>query len=976
MNEQIELLFKTRLEGAEGVEKLAASVREVSGASSLASDGLASLEKSIQALTAQVIENTAALSGMEGGFQRVGTAATGAAGGVRSITNELRMMEGGMPIRAAAQFISQMEGLSKVMQMAFPVFGAIALVGVLDTVIEHVTKWANAHNPVLQAQQASLSLLEQTGKKYDELAAKARKYGQDAFGRQFGKDAQEKLESSDYRRAAKEEDQDQINRLERALSVLNHMSGHVGGLKENSLSESSAKELQTLPWLLGMKPGTKTGFEGLHGGSVVGPDEQRAASELSVLVGHDLDTARMQQRDDTKHADDMDARVGADEKKKREQEAKKRQQELAQAEKQAATYLREAMTFELTGLDKINEKYREKLELLGKTPKAIADINAAHALEVERETAREVEKGAGQLAKLGTWWGEHGTYDAASGGYSLPTDTPKKLQLTGYSEAQEKQDRKDVDAMIKVLRSGDDSDAEGVRRSLGITTKGNSLAVSGGRMSGQAGASADYSARVSAAREIFTIETQHLDLIAEQDKRDEAYATARKKRDEEVYRAAEQYENQLQTLREKDLQKYESMADSIFDAMHGHTLNQWFKGFALGQEKQVFQNAVTPILQNAGHMIGGLIPGQDGTMLGTLLHGTVFDSGNKGTSDASTTAKQTTRTADEIVKLRSDMRTLSGAPSADSGAPAVPDLFNLPMSGKDPASILFGNGGLLGTGSVPSIAGASALFNAGNGSGLAQFMSGLGGAGSNPLGAIFTGMSTNGGTVTQLTAAQQAGAAVATGAMLAGAGLTIASGISQGGIGGYTKAASAGLGAAAMLDPEPISKTILSSVAAVAGLVGSLFGTGPQQRSNDIFNELSKNQYLAPTALNVMQGMNGTYEDFDGRGNLRTSSMSAVPTVAEPYITSRVIDGQRNYYDVPGQVTSPYSGGATGTGQAPIAGGVIVNIEHMEAMDAASFHDFVRRPSNSHSVGEAMADHLQRHEGRFSSEIRRQTQDY
>jgi hypothetical protein len=247
----------------------------------------------------------------------------------------------------------------------------------------------------------------------------------------------------------------------------------------------------------------------------------------------------------------------------------------------------------------------------------------------------------------------------------------------------------------------------------------------------------------------------------------------------------------------------------------------------------------------------------------------------------------------------------------------------------------------------------------------------MSGMGSNPLGAIFTGMSTNGSTVTQLTSAQQVGAAVGTAAMLAGAGMSIASGINQGGVGGYTKAASAGLGAAAMLDPEPISKTILGAAAAVTGLVGAIFGTGPQQRSKDIFNALSSNQYLAPTALNVIQGMNGTYEDFDARGNLRTSTMSAVPTVAEPYITSRVVDGQRTYYDVPGQPTAPYSGGARGNGQAPIAGGMTVIVQgDLQAMDSESFHEFVRRPANSHSVGEATADHLERHDGRLANGIR------
>ena len=64
-NESVELLFRCRMEGAAEVDRLAASVREVSGASALASDGLSSLEASITALTAVVAENTAALSGME-----------------------------------------------------------------------------------------------------------------------------------------------------------------------------------------------------------------------------------------------------------------------------------------------------------------------------------------------------------------------------------------------------------------------------------------------------------------------------------------------------------------------------------------------------------------------------------------------------------------------------------------------------------------------------------------------------------------------------------------------------------------------------------------------------------------------------------------------------------------------------------------------------------------------------------------------
>ena len=967
--EILEMLFRVRMDGQADVDRLAASVRGISGDATVAATGLSSLEKAVNALTAEVSANTEALSGMEGGFHRVGTAATGAAGGVRSITSELRMMEGGMPIRAAAQFIAQMEGLRTVMSLAFPIFGAIALVGVLDTILGKAGLMPGQWDETTKAQQKSYEKLDSLGKKYDELIAKSKKLADQEYEHEHGKEAG-RLHKAGEGVQSIGADEQQIMLLRSQIDVLRKLSG------SNYVPNASDAFLANTA---GMANADSTGLWGLKNSSVqagvFNDTSQEKAKQLLPILEAQLRNAQVERQNDSTETQIEYSKVGEDKRKQIDEEAKKRKQELATAEKQAAAYLREAMTFELTGLDKINEKYREKLELLGKTPKAIADIRAAYVMEVERETAKEVHEGAMKLDKLrGKWQSEvesgHATYDEASGAYYVTPKTPKKLQLTGYSENQEKQDGKDVDAALKVLRAGDDTDADAARRMLGITTKGNDLAVSSGRMSGQSGASADYTARVAAAKDIFDIETRHLDLIVEQDKRDEAYATARKKREAEIYRAAEQYENQIQALREQDLKKYESMAGSIFDALHGRTMNQWIKGLALGQVKQVFENVAAPVLQTAGHVLGSVMP----SSMGGILHGTLLDPANKGVSDASTTAKQTTRTADEVVKLRDDMRKLLGASGGSTtGEAGLPDIANLPMSGTNgstPASILFGNGGLLGTGTVPGAGSASTLFNAGNGSGFGQFLSGLGGAGSNPLGAIFTGMSTNGSTVTQLTAAQQAGAAVGTAAMLAGAGLSIASGIGQGGIGGISKAVGAGAGAAAMLDPEPVSKTILTAVAAVTSIVGSLFGSSPQKRANDIFNELSKNQYLAPTALNVTQGMNGTYEDFDGRGNLRTSTMSAVPTVAEPYITSRVQDGQRTYYDVPGQVTSPYSGGATGTGQAPIAGGVVVNIANMHAMDSASFGEFIRRPANAHQVGESMADHLERHDGRAANAIR------
>jgi hypothetical protein len=403
-------------------------------------------------------------------------------------------------------------------------------------------------------------------------------------------------------------------------------------------------------------------------------------------------------------------------------------------------------------------------------------------------------------------------------------------------------------------------------------------------------------------------------------------------------------------VQQRQKEQYEQMAGSLFDAIHGRTTNQYWKQFALGQERTLFSNAAGIPLKAAGNLLGGIIPNTG--PLGTLLHGTIFDSANA--DPAKQTATNTADTVKAVRDLQKDLRSLNGAPT-DASSTAIPDLFNLPMSGtaRSAGSILFGNGGLLGTGAVPTLgAGAgigTSLFNAGNGSGFGQFMSGLGGLGSNPLAAVFTGMSTNGSTVTQLTGAQQAGAGVAMAAMLAGAGMSIASGIRHGGVGGIGQAAATAMGTAgALLGPTPVGIG-LDIAAAATGIISSLFSSGPAQRSAKIAEMISANQYLAPTALNVTQGMNGTYEDFDARGNLRTSNFSAVPTVAEPYITSRVVNGQRTYYDAPGSVTAPFS--SRGNGQPPQT---IINVH---ATDPQSFADFVQR--NNHAIGAAVISHLQ-----------------
>ena len=202
-------------------------------------------------------------------------------------------------------------------------------------------------------------------------------------------------------------------------------------------------------------------------------------------------------------------------------------------------------------------------------------------------------------------------------------------------------------------------------------------------------------------------------------------------------------------------------------------------------------------------------------------------------------------------------------------------------------------------------------------------------------------------------------------------------GFAQGGASGDLKGTSAVLGMAALI-PGP-QQPFIAAAAAITGLIGGALTTGPQQRELNISKEIANNQYLAPTALNVTQGMNGTYEDFDARGNLRTSTMSAIPTITEPYIwrqTHGLLGGPPTFYDVPGGVQSPYSGGATGSGQAPVGNnGMTINVYGpLQAMDSESLHSFLQKPANSRAVGESLASHLQRDDGRAAHAIRFVTQ--
>lgn len=222
--EILEMLFKVRFDGQADVDKLAASVKEAQGSASGCAQTLTALEASIQSLTAAVTENTTAMAAQERGFDGVAGGAQRATVSTKALTNEMKMLEGAMPIKAAASFLANLGGIGTAMQMAFPIFGAVALVGYLDTLLEKTGLLPKRWDEVAEAQKSSLDLLQKSSKEYDQHIQKLKQIRLEQFELAHGKDARRALEAQELRFQAGTVDKQDIERLEKQVDALKFFS--------------------------------------------------------------------------------------------------------------------------------------------------------------------------------------------------------------------------------------------------------------------------------------------------------------------------------------------------------------------------------------------------------------------------------------------------------------------------------------------------------------------------------------------------------------------------------------------------------------------------------------------------------------------------------------------------------------------------------------------------------------------------------
>jgi hypothetical protein len=917
-----------RVSDAEAQMAAAVSAGNTQWATSLA-DVVAKEKVGLETLVAKHRELKAGVDEVTSSFTRMTPAVTAA-------NAEFALMEGRLPTRALGQFATNVLGLGPILQMAFPVFGAIALGEVLVSIGGKMTALIGQFDPLVRAEdrakETTKALTSEFKKLNDEIARMANANFEDTFGKTAGLAHQAAglvVGSQGARNMA--------GGIPVEIAELNAKKARLNAAAPFADADTAAQiqtDIRETDIALQEKYHQLAAFQ----------------EQIQVTTGESshLSTESLKSEDATR-AEQIRAGI----------EATRRNSEFTRD-----SVARASDAQAKSGSDPYATVHGEIQARLDKAAQSGVGVSSEAMAAATRETiARNSEITRGLIKR------------AQTEGARLPEELKKLVHGENEpSDATSKQSGADMlYELRKAITQGDkthaddravgiddaSSDVSRVRRQLQSAMRANS--TRGGGPGGAQGAGLDYQAQLSAAQRVFDIEDKRVALYDNENEKIKDNAANKKQLAESQYQAEAQYAEQLDDLREKNLDKYRKDAESIFDALTnrqlgaGHALTQLLRKDALSEGSQIFGNVIGQhVLQPMGQAIAGAMP----SSLGGILHGTVLDPANKAIES---------HTKDAADYLKHIDQTISGDPSASGSAPA----------GVSPSAGAAGSAaGILGGLSSAATSGGTGILGT-----IAKAIGSIGGG----IGSVFSGdaLSTllgqtetkdSSGNWNATSTGDRVGAGVGLAATLAGGAFGILSGIHQGGVGGALTATGSAVGSAAVVAENitkliaPLSSAlsvipIVGSIAAIAlPLIGGLLGQGPTQRANQINQQLSSNQYIAPQALNVTQDSGGNFTDFDARGNIRTSDFSAVPTVRQGSIweqTHGLFGPPPTYYNVPGTQTGQF-GAVTPT--------TVVN-NNINAMDVQSFAEFADK--NHIAIGNAAARNLQNIHGALATEVHR-----
>jgi hypothetical protein len=469
-----------------------------------------------------------------------------------------------------------------------------------------------------------------------------------------------------------------------------------------------------------------------------------------------------------------------------------------------------------------------------------------------------------------------------------------------------------------------------------------------------------YSIRRKLADDLAAFDKQKADALFAQDKdedhakrqREIDYANIRAHLQDDYYNAQEERENKIAELRKKGIEESRQLSGEIFDALSTNSLPAFFKNQGKQLAKGIFVNETSGYLKSATQALATAIPGQDDgnghkTGIGKLLAGTILDKDhgkqpidrNSDSLDmVNTTLTTFNKTVGAALGLTpgvggglGDLGSLgiSGIPGLGAGDFQSTIAKSLGIFGSDPNGIT----GKTGLGAIP---GLSNLFQSGSSAGDFLHGAGLVASGQAVPGAL-TGYVTTPDGGQKLSTGGRVGAGIGAASVAYEGVQGVVSGIHQGGGSGYSSAVASGAGAAAALDPEPISKAILGGVALAATVAKSLFGDPKQNRAKEESDFQLHHQYLAPPSIQRDMDTNGNSLGYDYAGHARSLNSSAFGFGVDPtrfdanynVLAGKVVD--------PGTIdyTPPKLSDRTGPANVPSP----TIIVQLHALDAKSMMD-------------------------------------
>ncbi|CAB4130936.1 hypothetical protein UFOVP130_46 [uncultured Caudovirales phage] len=930
----LELLIKINTLGTDELKKVDAVVKSVGEGTRLAGAQLKTFDATLASLvatgktTTQALEEMAASSGVLSasirstaaevlahinGVNALGAAHKHAVTDVQAASAAIRSFEGHIPIRAVEQFTVKMLGLGPIMQAAFPVIGVIASVEAVGQMIGKVSELYNKWDPITKAETEALEVMKKLNSEYAKLGADFEKRRYDIIEKIHGKSERYRAEASDIEGDAKYADARAISDLEAKIK------------KENGRVQA----------------GTSKQF-GDYGPSVLNADAQAARAKLTGLEA-ELENAQLRERDHRERAADLRSKATEEDKRKIE-EAQRKAIEAGRAATQAQSHADDESLARLKASHELSvgeviRYWQERLDAESGNADRVREITIKLGnLYQERDKLldRVLERGRRVQEQIDAKTAKRDSFLSQMAVEAEESVERVNRAMDAVREKHEEHKRRAQDI-------ADQTDVDAAQRAFSRAQRLIELSTPSAGPGGAARREASiieqsYRNRLDIATQLLDIETRKADRITDDEKKQEALAEARRKADDLAGKAREDREIRLLELQKKSLDQYKQQAGKIFDAITSRNPGQGLKNLAIGEAKNIGRNAFEAVV---------------GPMLGSL--GGILGIGGSPTDQAALKTEQhTKRIADNTDKL------LSG------GASGIADIGL--SSGGNAAKTLLGS-----IQSSLSGSGLAGLF--GNGSG-GNFNSGLGSVLSGNALATVLGQNTTGTT----TLAGRIGAGVGLGGALLAGGMGIASGIRQGGVGGDLKAAGSAAGltgalvgniATLMKATGPLLSAIpvVGSIAALAlPLLGGLIGSNPEKRAKEIQKELALASFQAPVALNVTQDGSGHYTDFDARGNIRKSLLSAIPQVEQPYI-ERLGGGWSGrpvtYQNVPGRVDSPFG--------APAQQPVVQHIYNfapgsVQAIDTQSFDQAIQKARAS--VSNAVASDLEGNEGRLAAAIR------